>query len=116
MYIPSAEEARIRFFDAIYRSSLEGANFQKPFDDLDRGTRVLSNETECNQYVAPYGGHHFYKLYAAYTFTRFNLVTKISLVMRSRKLPLPLADQQREFHQRVTKSEFGNADKVFCWH
>ncbi len=71
MNIPSAEEARIRFFDSIYRPSIERANFQKPFDDLDRGTRVLSNETECNQYMALYGGHHFHKLYAAYSSTRF---------------------------------------------
>jgi hypothetical protein len=71
MNIPSAEAARIRFFDNIYRLSIEKANFQKPFDDLDRGTRVLSNETECNQYIALYGGHHFHKLYAAYRSTRF---------------------------------------------
>lgn len=71
MNIPSLEEARIRFFDSIYRPSIVRANFQKPFDDLDRGTRVLKNETECNQYIALYGGHHFYKLYAAYASTNF---------------------------------------------
>jgi hypothetical protein len=74
MNIPSAEEARTKFFDTIYRPSIERANFQKPFDDLDRGTRVLSNETECNQYMALYGGHHFHKLYAAYRSTRFENV------------------------------------------
>lgn len=71
MHIPSLEEAKIRFFDSIYRPSIARANFQRPYDDLDRGTRVLSSETECNQYIARYGGHHFYKLYAAYASTRF---------------------------------------------
>lgn len=71
MNIPSLEEARIRFFDSIYRPSILRANFQRPFDDLDQGTRVLRNETECNQYIALYGGHHFYKLYAAYASTSF---------------------------------------------
>jgi hypothetical protein len=74
MNIPSLEEARIRFFHNIYRPSIVRANFQKPFDDLDRGTRVLKNETECNQYIALYGGHHFYKLYAAYASTRFESI------------------------------------------
>lgn len=71
MNIPSAGEARIRFFDSIYRPNVKRANPQKPFDNLDGGTRVLSNETECNQYMALYCGHHFYKLYSAYSSTRF---------------------------------------------
>jgi hypothetical protein len=41
MNIPSLEEAKERFFDGIYRPSIPRANFQKPFDDLDRGTRIL---------------------------------------------------------------------------
>jgi hypothetical protein len=71
MNIPDAVAAKIRFFDNIYLPSIERGNFQKPFDDLDRGTRVLSNEIECSQYMALYGGHHFYKLYAAYKSTKF---------------------------------------------
>jgi len=74
MHTPSLEEARVRFFDSIYRPSTERANFQRPYDDLDRGKRVLTNETECNQYIARYGGHHFYKLYAAYASTSFECI------------------------------------------
>lgn len=71
MNIPRLEEAKERFFDHIYRPSISRANFQKPFDDLDRGTRILSTATECNQYIALYAGHHFYKLYAAFAATQF---------------------------------------------
>ena len=71
MNIPNLEEAKERFFDAIYRPSIPRANFQKPFDDLDRGTRILNTEAECNQYIALYAGHHFYKLYAAFASTQF---------------------------------------------
>jgi hypothetical protein len=71
MNIPSLEEAKERFFDGIYRPSIPRANFQKPFDGLDRGTRILSTATECNQYIALYAGHHFHKLYAAFASTQF---------------------------------------------
>lgn len=40
-------------------------------DNLNYGTKVLSNESECIRYIALYGGHHFHKLYAAYTSTKF---------------------------------------------
>jgi hypothetical protein len=70
MNIPSPKEAQIRF-SSIYRASVTRAAIRVPFDNLDNGTRVLSNESECIRYIALYGGHHFYKLYAAYSSTQF---------------------------------------------
>jgi len=70
MKIPSPEEAQIRF-SSIYNASVTEAQIRVPFDNLDNGTRVLSDESECIRYIALYGGHHFYKLYAAYASTEF---------------------------------------------
>jgi hypothetical protein len=70
MKIPSPEEAQIRF-SSIYNASVTEAQIRVPFDNLDNGTRVLSDESECIRYIALYGGHHFYKLYAAYASTKF---------------------------------------------
>ncbi|MBW4555797.1 MAG: hypothetical protein KME59_07650 [Trichormus sp. ATA11-4-KO1] len=38
---------------------------------LDHGVAVLNNETECDWYIAFYGGHHFHKLHAAFDSTNF---------------------------------------------
>jgi hypothetical protein len=70
MNIPSPQQAQIRF-NNIYRASVNEAELRVPFDNLDNGTRVLSNEVECVRYIALYGAHHFHKLYAAYASTRF---------------------------------------------
>lgn len=70
MKIPSPEEAQIRF-SSIYNASVTEAQIRVPFDNLDNGTRVLSDESECIRYIALYGGHHFYKLYATYASTKF---------------------------------------------
>ena len=70
MNIPSPEQVQMRFGD-IYIDSLNRAQLRVPFDNLDGGTRVLRNEAECISYIALYGGHHFYKLYKAYTSTGF---------------------------------------------
>jgi hypothetical protein len=70
MNIPSSQEATTRFVD-IYKDSVTKSAIRVPFDNLDSGTRVLSNESECIRYIALYGGHHFYKLQAAYASTRF---------------------------------------------
>jgi len=71
MKIPSPQEAQIRFISSIYRASVTEAAIRPPFDNLDNGTRVLSDESECISYISLYGGHHFYKLYAAYASTKF---------------------------------------------
>ncbi len=70
MNIPSPQTAQIRF-SSIYKASVIRAAVRVPFDNLDNGTRVLSDESECIRYLALYGGHHFYKLHAAYSSTRF---------------------------------------------
>jgi hypothetical protein len=71
MKIPSPQEEQIRFFSSIYTDSVTSAAIRVPYDNLDYGTRVLSNESECINYIALYGGHHFYKLYEAYASTEF---------------------------------------------
>jgi hypothetical protein len=70
MNIPSQQTAQIRFSN-IYKDSVSRAAVKVPFDNLDNGTRVLNDESECIRYLALYGGHHFYKLHAAYGSTRF---------------------------------------------
>lgn len=72
MNIPSTQQSSIRFFSDIYKDSVTRAAIRVPFDNLDNGTRVLRDESECVRYIALYGGHHFYKLYAAYESTMFN--------------------------------------------
>lgn len=73
MNIPSPQQAQIRF-NEIYKASVNRSGLRVPFDNLDNGTRVLSDKAECIKYIALYGGHHFHKLYAAYTSTRFENV------------------------------------------
>lgn len=68
--IPSSQQAQKRFFDDIYIPRT--GKIQVPFDNLDGGTRVLSEVAECDRYIALYGGHHFYKLYAALSSTNFD--------------------------------------------
>jgi hypothetical protein len=74
MKIPSPQEPQIRFFSSIYRDSVTSAAIRVPFDNLDNGTRFLSDESECIRYIALYGGHHFHKLYAAYASTTFEKI------------------------------------------
>ena len=38
---------------------------------LERGTAVIDNDQQCDQYIALYGGLHFHKLYAAFGATNF---------------------------------------------
>jgi len=71
MLIPRLEEANIRFWTTIYSQCIERANIRVPFDNLDSGTRVLSNYAECDTYIALFGGHHFHKLYNAFARTKF---------------------------------------------
>jgi hypothetical protein len=73
MNIPSPQEAQIRFRN-VYKDSVARAAIRVPFDNLDNGTRVLSDESECIRYTALYGGHHFYKLNAAYSSTQFEII------------------------------------------
>ena len=68
--IPSSQQAQTRFFDNIYIPRT--GKIQVPFDNLDGGTRVLNEDAECDRYIALYGGHHFYKLYAAFSSTNFD--------------------------------------------
>jgi hypothetical protein len=70
MNIPTPQNATRRFSN-IYKDSVTKAAIRIPFDNLDNGTRVLSNESECLRYIALYGGHHFHKLHAAYESTMF---------------------------------------------
>lgn len=69
MIISSPQETQIRFFNSIYIPRTQ--RLQVPFDNLERGTRVLSEEAECDRYIALYGGHHFHKLYEAFSLTNF---------------------------------------------
>lgn len=71
MNIPSSPQSSIKFFNNIYKDSVAKAAIRVPFDNLDNGTRVLKDESECIRYIALYGGHHFHKLYAAYESTMF---------------------------------------------
>ncbi|MCC5638466.1 hypothetical protein LC593_22035 [Nostoc sp. CHAB 5844] len=75
MNIPNVETAQIRFFDDVYRPCVERCmnivSVRSMFEGLDHGTAVLNNETECDRYIACYGGHHFYKLRAAFDLTNF---------------------------------------------
>lgn len=69
MSIASPQGSQVRFFDHIYRPRAK--KLQVPFDNLDSGTRVPSEEAECERYIALYGAHHFHKLYRALTSTNF---------------------------------------------
>lgn len=70
----TSEEASINFIDDIYIPCVEKCktqNIQKICSALSNGTAVLDNEEKCDQYIAAYGGHHFYKLYEAFNSTKF---------------------------------------------
>jgi hypothetical protein len=75
MKIP-AEKIQTRFFDNIYKQSVEKANLKVPFDNLDYGRKILENEEECQRYIALYGGHHFHKLWLAFSSTNFKYVSQ----------------------------------------
>jgi hypothetical protein len=66
MNIPTSRASKIRFFNSIYKADVTKAALKRGCYNLDRGTKVLINESECIRYIALYGGHHFHKLYAAY--------------------------------------------------
>jgi len=74
MSTASQQESQVRFFDHIYRPRAK--KLQVPFDNLDSGTRVPSEEAECERYIALYGAHHFHKLYRAFTSTNFQYTEK----------------------------------------
>lgn len=59
-------------FKSIYKASVAQETPQLSYiKELAHGTKILSNEAECNRYLALYGGHHYHKLYAAYDSTKF---------------------------------------------
>jgi len=74
MKSPRIQKAYTRFFNDIYKASVDRANLEFFFDNLNHGTKVLNNQIECEQYIALYGGHHFYKLYAAFASTNFQYI------------------------------------------
>jgi hypothetical protein len=69
MLITSPQKIKTRFFDNIYKPTIE--KLPTPLPDIDHGKKVLLEEVECDTYIALYGGHHFHKLYAAFPFTKF---------------------------------------------
>lgn len=72
MNIPRLETAEFRFYANIYATCVERMKAQGYLDNsLGRGTKVLSDEVECDRYLAFYGGHHFHKLYEAFKSTEF---------------------------------------------
>ena len=72
MIISSLQEAQIqvRFFEDIYKSKIEKLPLLRDVD-INHGRKVLNTEAECDKYIALYGGHHFHKLYAAFSSTNF---------------------------------------------
>ncbi|MDX1978155.1 MAG: hypothetical protein SFT94_10835 [Pseudanabaenaceae cyanobacterium bins.68] len=79
MKIPRREEATARFWTTIYSECIKKANVRVPFDNLDNGTRVLNSLPECDRYIALFGGHHFHKLYSAFSNTNFEYTQDKSL-------------------------------------
>lgn len=75
MRIP-IENIQTRFFDNIYKQTVERANITVPFDNLDYGRKILENEEECQRYIALYGGHHFHKLWLAFNSTNFGYLNQ----------------------------------------
>ena len=66
-----------RFIEDIYKPSLSRCNIDSLREVLrktDKGKAVLQDEESCDQYLAMYGGSHFYKLLAAFKATNFPAV------------------------------------------
>jgi hypothetical protein len=70
MKIP-AENIQTRFFENIYKQSVESIPKPIQFAGLSNGIKILENEEECDRYIALYAGHHFHKLRAAFVSTNF---------------------------------------------
>ncbi|NJR40044.1 MAG: hypothetical protein HC781_16015 [Leptolyngbyaceae cyanobacterium CSU_1_4] len=69
-------EANVRFINNIYKPCIEnckviGGDIQNVLETLDHGKAVLDTGVKCDQYIAFYGGHHFHKLFTAFTSTNF---------------------------------------------
>ena len=80
MLIISPQKIKTRFFDNIYKPTIE--KLPTPLPDINHGKKVLLEEVEYDTYIALYGGHHFHKLYAAFPLTKFeNSVVIWTLVM-----------------------------------
>ncbi len=73
MRIPSGNSQN-RFFENIYKTTVEKVPKPIQFAGLDYGIKVLETEEECDRYIALYGGHHFHKLKAAFASTNFNFL------------------------------------------
>lgn len=71
MRVPAGNNNQTRFFENIYKSAVQSANLQVPFDVLERGRALIRNERDCTEYIAAYSGQHFHKLYAAFASTNF---------------------------------------------
>lgn len=71
------------FIDDIYQPCLEKyrdiQNIQDVLRRLDNGTAILKNDRECDEYIAFYAKHHFYKLRAAFQITKFQLADNKNL-------------------------------------
>ncbi|MDF5739217.1 MULTISPECIES: hypothetical protein [unclassified Nostoc] len=72
MLVNSPQKIQTRFFDDIYKPTIE--KLPTPLPNIDRGKKVLTEEVECDTYIALYGGHHFHKLYAAFPLTNFEYI------------------------------------------
>jgi hypothetical protein len=66
-----------RFFDDIYVAALNRCDstvyLSKMLEILKNGKAVLDNQATCDWYLALYGAHHFYKLYAALDAINFDI-------------------------------------------
>lgn len=74
MPISSTHTAQLRFIDNIYKPKIQKLQF--PLPNLNNGTKLLNQELECDTYIAKYGGHHFHKLYTAFSSTNFQYIEK----------------------------------------
>lgn len=70
IYSPQEAQIQVRFFDDIYKPKIKILPLLDNVD-IDHGRRVLNTVAECDKYIALYGGHHFHKLYAAFSSTNF---------------------------------------------
>lgn len=66
MKVPTQESSPVRFFESIYKPAVEEAKLRVPYSVLERGRAAITNVSQCPQYLAAYGGHHFHKLYVAF--------------------------------------------------
>jgi hypothetical protein len=66
-----------RFFDDVYVAALNKCepvvDLGEALASLRHGTAVLDSHTNCDLYIALYGAHHFYKLYAALDAINFDI-------------------------------------------